>query len=959
MKTKTHKLSYLSMLIGTLLSGTALNAIAEEVETKSAEDEQIEVIEVRGMLSSIKESLFIKQNSMQVVDAIVAEDIGKFPDQNVAEALQRVTGITIARDAGEGQKVVVRGLGGDYNVTTINGRRMASEDSSRDFNYDLIAAELLGGVEVYKSSIAKTQEGGIGAVINIKTRRPMDFDGFTAAASVKAIYEDRTKDTTPQASFLISDTFADGTFGALLTGVYSERTLRIDSYEGEGFWDPNNPEEITVRQDVDGDGTFDKYVDNEWGSVVPGYMRYGNKQDTRERIGASLALQWLPSDAFEVNFDGLYSSYDTNGTESQQSFVTYDESWTEGIPGVQDIGFNDAGLINKLTLVDNGAMAELLNVTKPRNVETFQVGVNTLWHLSDNLSLAFDLSHSNAERSNNGENRYMVARGFVDSITLDVSGSNQLPDVTISPNLNKNSAFGAHYSLNDGQNVEDTVSEFRIDGNWEPENDWVSSVDFGVNIGEQTKQTQRNASRDPGAFSSGGKNILGDRYGGAYAPNMDSIENINDFDLFRLPADAVMDGNFDNFFAGEAGKHPNPWPMFDYDALYSFYQSISPGAAADLIAPSLRPIDSFDVNEQTSAAYVQVNIENEILDLPFALNLGVRAIETKVGSTGFSIDPNAVELTSRTSDADVRTVHWLSDNGADEYNTIVTFEDSYTDVLPSFNFKLNLTEELIFRLAGSQSITRPAIGELAAYSSLALNEEHDSVPIENISTGGVYHASSPGLEPLRANQGDMALEWYFSDYGALTTAFFFKDLKSFVQEDKYLGDTTIDSETFNIVSNVNGEGGFIKGVELAYQQAFVDLLPAPFDGLGVQVNYTYIDSGYDDEEVYGDVSFENMSEHSYNAVIYYEKDEIQARFAYNWRSEFLVDANAWGGELWGAEYGQLDFSASYDVNDIVNVNVSGTNLTNEAGYKYINTPGQLNHLETAGRQFTLGLNLVF
>ncbi|MEC8225075.1 MAG: TonB-dependent receptor plug domain-containing protein, partial [Pseudomonadota bacterium] len=155
---------YLSLLIGSILSTSSAVALAaneQDPQLKETDDDAVEVIEVRGIRNSLKESLFIKQNSIQVVDAIVAEDIGKFPDQNVAEALQRISGITITRNAGEGQNVTVRGLGGDYNITTINGRRMASEHSSRDFNYDLIAAELLGGVEVYKSPVAHTQEGGI------------------------------------------------------------------------------------------------------------------------------------------------------------------------------------------------------------------------------------------------------------------------------------------------------------------------------------------------------------------------------------------------------------------------------------------------------------------------------------------------------------------------------------------------------------------------------------------------------------------------------------------------------------------------------------------------------------------------------------------------------------------------------------------------------------------------------
>ena len=865
----------------------------------------------------------------------------------MAEALQRISGITITRNAGEGQNVVVRGLGGDYNITTVNGRRMASEHNSRDFNYDLIAAELLGGVEVYKSPVAHTQEGGIGSVININTRRPLDFDGFTASASAKGIYEDRTQDFTPQASFLVSDTFFDDTLGALFTAVYSERTLRIDSYEGEGFWNESDEDWITIRQDVNGDGAFDPLVDNEWGSIIPGYMRYGNQEDTRERIGGSLALQWTPHDDLEVNFDSIYSSYETNATESQISFVTYDESWTEGIPGVKDVGFNDEGLVNKLTLFGSGAMAEILNVSRPRVTETYQLGVNTKWQVNDELSVAFDVAHSQAENKNNGHNRYIVARGFVEEITLDQSGDNLLPDVSISPNLTADSPFGAHYSYNSGTGIKDVVNEFRVDAQWMPNVEWIKSVDFGINIGEQTKTTNANSSENPSAFSSGGAQLDSERYD-HYTVDYSAVEDINGFELFRLPREVLIDGDFENFFKGEPGIHPNPWPRFDYDALFAFYESISPEATHELIKATARPKDSYEVNERTNAIYASLNIEDTVFNYPYSLNIGVRAIETKVGSEGYSLNLDKVVFVPD------RNGNPSYEGKVEEYQDVVVFEDTYKDVLPSMNFKLNLTDTLVFRTTASKAITRPSIQSLKAWSYINFNEME-------------YYASNPGLEPLRANQADMALEWYFSENGALTGVFFYKDIESFVINGEN-GTQEIFGETFKVQSSINGDGGGeIEGYEVAYQHAFTDLLPEPFNNLGVQLNYTYVDSGYDDvPEGHPEYAFrslglpyQGMSEHSFNAVAYYETDDFQMRFAYNWRDEYVTNPNAWGGVQWVADYGQLDFSASYDITEKVNVNISGNNLTNERGWHYISRSDQIHRLDRSGRLFTLGVNVRF
>lgn len=932
------KKNTLSLVIGAMVMASHAMAQESEGADQPAAESVIEEVEVTGIRSSIKSSLDIKKNSVNVVDAIMAEDIGKFPDQNIAEALQRMSGVTITRNAGEGQNITVRGLGGDYNVTTINGRRMASEHSSRDFNYDLIAAELLKGVEVYKSPVAKTQEGGIGSVINIRTRRPLDFSGLRVSGSVKGIYEDRTEDMNPQASFLVSNTFADGTFGALLTAVYSERTLRTDAYQGQGFYNEGNEDWITVRQDVDGNGEFDPAVDNEYGSIIPGYVRYTNWQDTRERVGASLALQWQPRDDIEVNFDSLYSSYDTSGEQYEISFVTYDESWTPGIPNVTDLGFDDDGLVNDLTL-SGGAMAELLNTSRPRRTETFQVGNNVAWHIRDNLTLAVDISHSESENSNNGDNRYIVARGFVDEIRIDQSGGNLLPDISMTPALSHTSPFGAHYSYNSGDEIRNKVSEFKFDGDWVPLNSVVSSVEFGINYGDQTKERDSYSSVNPSIFSNAGAQF--ENYP-EYDPDMSAAENIAGFDLFRLPSDVLVAPRFDNFLDGESGSHPAPWASFDYDKLYAFYQSISPEAAEDLVRAKFRPNDSFSVGETTLAAYVQADLQSELWSRPFTLNLGLRAIETTVNSSGFSLDPDAVRFEASDGPGELQYVGDESD-----YQYRMDFEDSYTDVLPSLNFKWSLRDDLIYRFSAAKVITRPGIDSLTAYSYINLREFE-------------LYTSNPGLEPMRADQWDTGLEWYFSDYGALTGTLFLKDIESFIESGRN-GSRTIDGRNFAVYSSINGDkGAEIRGAELTYQQSFGGILPEPFGGLGVQLNYTYVGSEYDDRERrQAGLPFQGMPKNSYNAVLYYEDDAFQARLAYNWRGKVMTNPEAWGGPSWDAEYGQYDLSADYDWNEHINVSFSVNNITNERNWGYIARPDQVSHLARYGRLFNLGVNANF
>lgn len=232
MKLLTTKPAAIALAIAAALTAThsAANEIPAEQQTKTkeqvqakdtaqAQDAEVERIQVTGIRNSIKEGMFLKQNAVSVVDLVVADDIGKFPDENLAEALQRIPGVTITRNGGEGQNILVRGLGDGYNVTTLNGRKLASENAGRDFNFDTIASELVNVLAVYKSPEARLTEGGIGAIVDIQTRKPLDLEGRTIQASAKGIYESRTEDIHPHASLIIGDKTDDDSFGALVSAV--------------------------------------------------------------------------------------------------------------------------------------------------------------------------------------------------------------------------------------------------------------------------------------------------------------------------------------------------------------------------------------------------------------------------------------------------------------------------------------------------------------------------------------------------------------------------------------------------------------------------------------------------------------------------------------------------------------------------------------------------------------------
>lgn len=896
----------------------------DTTETAGEDD----AIVVSGMRYSIAKSIETKRDAMNIVDAVVAEDIGKFPDENLAEALQRIPGVTITRNRGEGQNISVRGLGGDYNVTTLDGRLLATENTGRTFNFDVIAAELVGGLQVYKTPLAELTEGGIGSVVNIDTRRPLDLKDFTFMASAKAEYETNSKKTSPSASFLVSKTFADGTIGVLLSGTYSKKTLRQDSFIGEGFYDATDPFGVSVPFDTNGDGVVAKDADGNpapgpgseyYKSVIPGYVRYSIAQDERTRIGGSAAIQWQANDNILFTLDGLYSRYRSNGSDSQISFVNYDEDWTPGVPQVDEIKRNDAGEVNYIK-VGGSPVAEILNASTPRRAETFQYGFNVTGTDGDFTWFA-DASQSQAKDSNAGDNRYIVARAVLDSYIVDATQGNLLPSMTLDPALSADTPFGAHYSYNYGTGITDKITQFRIGGKLEPKG-FLHELNFGMGWTRQGKDRSQYASRNASAFSRGGFYLRRDGY--AYDPS--TVETFGSMDLFRLPGDVLIAPAFDGFLKGEPGSTPQPWPSFDYDKLYEYYSSVSPTAAEALIKPTYSPTSSYKIREDVMNGYARATFNADVFGRPLLLDIGARAALTSIKASGHSRRPEDYNTTPLPAPSPIKV------------------SGDYFDFLPSANLKWEVADNLIFRASAAKVLTRPSLGEMSPYQAI-------SVANRTITRG------NPDLESFRANQADATVEWYFGKLGLVSAAVYYKDIKSFTQTIETR--ETINGQEWRVRQpGSSGYGGTIKGFELAAQQSFDPLLPDFLHGFGAQVNYTYTTSSFDDPELDG-LPFTGMSKQSYNIVGFYENHGFAARVAYSRRGKYISNPDGWGGPEWVAPYGQVDASLSYDIGDKVTVVAEGTNLTNSRYWQYIDRPDQVSYLARFGRQVSLGVRFGF
>lgn len=943
------KPAVLSLAISAALAGLSWQAAAEQAQSSAIEsktavqpeqqaaaknDKDVEVIQVSGIRSSIKESLFQKQNATSVVDLVVSDDIGKFPDENLAEALQRIPGITITRNGGEGQNILVRGLGGGYNITTLNGRKLASEYAGRDFNFDTIASELVSVLRVYKSPEAQLPEGGIGAVIDIETRKPLDMDGTTISASAKGIYESRTEDTHPHASFIYGQKNEDDTFGGLFSAVYSKKTLRADTYSASGFFDEDEGwgvDSAGVPVDTNENGVID--TGETYASKIPSYMYFANAQDVRERLGATLALQWRPTDQLDINFDSLYSRYNTDGNRYQIGFVNYDETHTPGTPLFSDATFDDMERVIKMRQTGDNTMVELLNISTPRKTDTYQLGLNTKYQYNEQWSFTVDAAYSEAKDQNAGDNRFIVARGFVDAIDIDYSSGNKLPDVVISPGLTADQDYGAHYSYNSGTGVTDKISDLKLLSTYLPEDGLITKVDAGLTYVNQQKGQNQFASANPSQFSRGGFYLTRD----GYAFDNSTVFQKGEFELFRIPADVFVPANFDNFLDGENSLSPSPWPSFDYDKLLAYYRGINAEAADKSIVAVQDRAGSYEVEEAVSTAFVQVTMEPELFGLSSMLNLGLRGSKTDVTSSGFGYDLAKVELDAG----------GLPTNNDWRQVLPVSYDDSYNNILPSLNFKLNLTDELLVRFSAAQVLSRPSLYYLRSWAAPNFTVREQGLP--------TLAMGNPGVKPEEANQADLTLEWYYGESSALSGGVFVKDIKSFVTEGKFAAN--VAGTDYLVTTSVNGEyGAKVEGYEMAWQQSLQELLPEPFNGLGFQLNYTYVDSSYDDPDLKAkNLPFQGMSKNSYNAVVYYEQYGVQARLAYNWRSKFVTNPEDWGGASWIASYGQLDASVSYDIMHGLTVFAEASNLSNSRYWGYVKREDQVNYLERFGTQLAVGI----
>jgi TonB-dependent receptor len=972
----------------------------------------LDAVQVKGIRGSMVSSMNLKRDAQGVVDGIVAEDIGKFPDTNLAESLQRISGVSIDRSNGEGSKVTVRGVGPDFNLVLLNGRQMPTATGGRAFEFSDLASESISAVDVYKTSRASTPVGGIGATINIKTGRPLDNPGFHASAGVKGVMDTSDDDLpgkyegssiTPEISGIFSNTFGGDRFGISLSASRQEResgSARAEVASGNG-WKRYSDTPLASDPDVSSGlplpGTpGSENITNRPGPndiyVLPQSLGYAINSVHRQRTNGQAVLQFAPTDNLTATLDYTFSENKIQSQRNDMSAwfnLTPDvSSWTPGsgssplylhesyncTPREQDAGCSDFAMAASKTAVAR---------------ENKSLGFNVAWQVNDAFSVNLDYHDSSAESrpdSPYGTSNSMSTAGFYRAgASADFSGEFPILNLELPPGQTaidpaQEQATGSVFH-NDYQKA--TIKQLQLSGQFQFEN--YSKLDFGVsNTDYKNRSAFTNVQLDtwggnvpagPAAYPDSAFPIahMGDyfdEFSGANSPQFSDAFFLFDFETMRqLASDARTNAGL--------GVPEDYLPSFDYTG------ATVPGTTAS------RTVGNSLVREKSRSAYVQWS-DTIDLTMPLDVAVGVRYEDTEVTST--ALQPAPV------------LVNWASEN---EYNLVyqgseyVSRGGDYKYWLPSLDLALALNDTMKLRFSASKTIGRPNWSDLNAAQALGSPARYD---------GGSGGSGNPALKPLVSKNLDLSYEWYYGEGSYVSIGYFYKKIDNFIASQairgtpisdlttptggaywnealaagcvttnrvcirdyifaNHDGDPGVNAATgsivgqpgdptleFNITQPVNNRSDKLDGWELNIQHVFGET------GFGFSANYTKVDSGltYDNGLLGTQFALTGLSD-SANFVAFYDKGQWQVRAAYNWRDQFLNSlADGKGSNPQYVEaYGQLDMNVGYKIGDHLTLSVEAINLTNETARVHGRNTHQLYSLDQFGPRYMFGARYTF
>ncbi|MET0319306.1 MAG: TonB-dependent receptor [Duganella sp.] len=921
----TPRRTLLAALIAALIADLALapGACAQTADEASV-DPAAKVV-VSGIRASLSSSLNTKRMQDGVVDAVSAEDAGKFPDTNIAESLQRVTGVQIQRNGGEGRYISVRGLGPEFNNVLVNGRTLTSDTGGREFSFDLLSSDLISKALVYKTSQPFLPEGGIGSTVDIQTARPLSGKtGHSSVVNVSSAYDSNSKKYTPNGSAMYSYANEARTFGVTGSLSYTDRASKQNKAVNDAW---NYRDVAMINGDLNSRGLTMADVTTRK-LYMPQSYGFQQEDESRKRLVGNLTVQYNPSPTWKLTADGLYSRLDqrnkiiafSDWNNPVQLGVQYDnrDQVTSFLRPGSTFYANNPELAGPGKLLGEANSNDMIAKGGDRLSVTKAFGLNSKWKVGQEWRVEGDISTS---RTTSDSNDMWVVAGMLprngDTLTF---GST--PTITFGDGIADPTAVRAHAVSNGDIENNDKLHEGRLSASWEHEIGYFKGIDTGV------AHSQRKVDRTKWG------NDAWNAFSGYHLPLPASLFTVKQMDDFMNTGGKVPSSflSFDPYAYMNYLNQPSLLPQSNDPAYYSDLTRFPNGPMAiDYTKPSM-----WGVKEKVSSLFLDSKWEGG----GWSANAGVRLVRVKSTSTGISR-----ELLSAVKSPNDTT--FISVWGP---NQVTTVENSYNSVLPSANIKFDLRSDMLLRLGASKTETRPTLSQMGV-------DNWYGGRFGDVQTGG----GNPNLKPMQSKNYDVSYEWYLSKTNYVSAAVFMKKVSDFLET------TIVDMRIPQFDEIVhdsrvrNGQKGKIKGVEIAGQYAF-DNTVSWLQGFGVSANYTYVDASAtrESDSTAPSCGYPGLSPQSYNGSVFYERGDFQARVSYNWRNHFSVDCG--GGSTQPrnrSAYGQTDASIRYNLTPNLAIYADAINMANSRAHEYAQNDSQFLMLEDVGRRVSVGLRAAF
>lgn len=915
-------------------------ATTDEAPQADLSQEDVQDIVVMGVRQSLRAAIDTKRSADVISDSISSEDVGKFPTRNIADALQRITGVQVNRSYGEGSTILLRGLPSRMVTNMYNGRQLPSPTGARSLDYSILPVDFVRTLSIYKTPTADLTQMGLAGTVDIEPVKPLDLKKRTFSLNIDGVHDGNTKKIKGGGSLFYADQFFNDTLGVAIGLSKSKRAISRTGW-GDFLFEPR--QEVAPGSNTTYPNGFDANGDGDFSDTYRlwHYAQVKEVFGERDRSSGVVNLQWRPSANFEVTGDFIASRMRT-----LQLNVGSNVRFTNALGGFSNVVTDaDNNIIS--ADVDNTWLIYTAGNSEPRqSLYSGNLGFN--WRPTDRIQIEVGGSAGKAKQVDTnftleGNTYTKMHYDFVKDPSV-VSFS--YADPSFDP-LDPNSWYIDHiagtYKATTNNDTHEAHANLKFESDWGV----LKSVQVGGNILSNK-------------FYGDGQNI--------YASDLESISELTGLPIIEnaypdgrsaISAASFMSkspikGDPISSYKGNA-TYPTSFLWSDprkFSAKYSIEQLISlPGAL------QRNPAVASRVDESVNAAFVRANLGGD--DGRWSANIGLRYERSNTDSTFYGVDYSKIVYDPTPS----------CDQACAQSNTTLnatllkTQKNDYGQFLPSLNAQYSITEKLLARVSASKQMTRPDLNVLIGGETVQM--------LQTPATGGnpvtLISSGNPDLKPYLANAFDGSLEWYFSREGLLSAAFFYKDVSNWVFTSQVNEVRTIalkqgGSKDYTFVRTLpqNGGGVKIKGLEVSYQQPFT-FLPGPLSGFGFIGNYTYVDaSDIINKETGERTPVTGVSKNSFNASVYYEKYGFNGRLSYNYHQGRIEEVRDYWSvtPIYSKSYGQFDLSMGYEINKYAQLTFSVINLLNRPNYvSYAEKGGFINEYYQEGRITQLGLHI--